>query len=244
MNNPPLSDLPIPERVLIVLAHPDDAEFFAGGTLAKWAGEGAYLMLCLVTSGNRGSGDLMLTNFAEIAAMREKETKAAAERLGIKEVIFLRHDDGEVYPTLQLRRDIVRMIRLKRPDAVMSSDPLLRWRFHNRLNHPDHCAVAEAVQAAVYPAARDHLNFLELYRDEGLAPHKVRWLYMSLATDPNYGVETTDYLETKIAALKFHASQVGDPDEFEKRMRERIDVELTGTGTPRYSEAFRVIQLD
>jgi LmbE family N-acetylglucosaminyl deacetylase len=127
----------------------------------------------------------------------------------------------------------------------MSSDPLYRYRLDSRINHPDHYAVAEAVQHAVYPAARDHLNFAELYRDEGLAPHKVRWLYLALPTQPNYKVETTAQRPTQIAALKCHASQIGDPADFERRMAERYDTALTDKGdSPRYSELFYVIDLE
>lgn len=245
MTNPPyLENLPTPQRVLIVLAHPDDAEFFAGGTLAKWAQEGAYLILCLITSGDKGSRDRSCLDPFQVSATRENEARAAAEKLGIKEVIFIRHRDGEIRDTIDLRREIVRMIRLKRPDTVVSSDPQLRWRGDNRLNHPDHWSVAEAVQGAVYPAARDHLNFLEMFRDEGLEPHKVQSLYMALPLQPNYRVETTDYYAIKIEALKEHRSQIGDPVEFEKRMRERIDPELSTDDHPRYAEYFRVITLD
>src|SRR5574341_327930 len=157
-----LEELPTPERVLIILAHPDDAEFFAGATLAKWALEGASLTLCLVTSGEKGSDDTTMLDPNQVAAGREIETCEAAKILGIGDVIFLRRRDSEIMPSLDLRREIVRMIRLKRPDAIMSSDSHLRWRGNNRLNHPDHWSVAEAVQAAVYPAARDHLNFPEM----------------------------------------------------------------------------------
>jgi LmbE family N-acetylglucosaminyl deacetylase len=238
-----LDPLPTPQHVLIVLAHPDDAEFFAGGTLAKWASEGAHLSLFLITSGDKGSGDTAMLDHQALAILRESEARAAAAHLGIQEVIFLRRRDGELSPNLALRRDITRMIRLKRPDALLSSDPLLRYRAHNRINHPDHWSVAEAVNAAFYPAARDHLSFPELYRDEGLEPHKTRWLYLALPTDPNYRVEITDYRQRQIEALKLHSSQIGDPVEFETRMRERYDPELTGNGEPRYVEYFRVIDL-
>lgn len=238
-----LTDLPTPQRVLCILAHPDDAEFFAGGTLAKWAAEGAYITLFLITSGDKGSNDITQRDPRSVAANREVETRAAAERLGMCEVIFLRWGDGELTPSLALRRQIVRMIRLKQPDAVMSSDPLLRYRADRSVNHPDHYAVAEATLNAVYPAARDHLNFLELYQDEGLEPHKVKWLYLSLTPDPNYKVETSDYRQQQIEALKLHQSQIGEPALFEQRMAERSDPELSTAEQPRYAEYFRVIQL-
>jgi LmbE family N-acetylglucosaminyl deacetylase len=238
-----LDPLPTPQRVLIVLAHPDDAEFFAGGTLAKWASEGAHLTLFLITSGDKGSGDVTMLDHQALATLREAETRAAASCLGIQEVTFLRWRDGELTPNLELRREITRMIRLKRPDALMSSDPLLRYRAHNRINHPDHWSVAEAVNAAFFPAARDHLSFPELHRDEGLEPHKTRWLYLSLPTNPNYRVEITDFRQRQIEALKLHRSQIGDPVDFETRMHDRYDPELTGDGEPRYVEYFHVIDL-
>jgi LmbE family N-acetylglucosaminyl deacetylase len=242
--DPPLYDLPVPRSVLIILAHPDDAEFFAGGTLAKWAQAGADLSLYLLTSGDKGSGDLSQTPSGDLPRRREEETCQAAQVLGIREVIFQRWGDGEIMPDLALRRAIVRMIRLKQPEAVLSSDPQYRWRDASRINHPDHWSVAEAVQAAVYPAARDHLNFPELYFDEGLAPHKVRWLYLSLPLNPNYGVETTATRPQQIAALKCHASQIGDPAEFEARMAMRYDRSLSrDPHHKRYREWFRVIEL-
>jgi len=238
------ANLPTPERVLIVLAHPDDAEYFAGGTLARWAKDGAFITLLLITSGGRGSNDLTQLDSNAVAQVREDETRAAAERLGIREVIFLRWPDGELTPSLALRRAIVRMIRLKRPDAVVSSDPLRRWgRGVGSINHPDHYAVAEAVLGAVYPAARDHLNFPELFIDEGLEPHKTRWLYMSLPTEANYRVEITDVRADQIAALKLHTSQVSGDEDWDERMAKRIDEDLTGDGPPRYTEYFRVFDL-
>lgn len=240
-----LKDIPTPEHCLIVLAHPDDAEFFAGGTLAKWAAQGCRLTLMLITSGDKGSGDLTTLDGKQVAAIRESEAQQAAKKLGIQQVIFQRMRDGELTNSLELRRAIVRMIRLKRPDAVMSSDPLLRYRANNRINHPDHWTVAEAVQAAVYPAARDHLNFVEIFRDELLAPHIVKWLYMALSPVPNYRVETTDYRAVQVDALKEHRSQVGDPEKFEKRMADRFDVDLTtDPANPRFVEYFRLIQLN
>ena len=239
-----LEGLPTPERVLIVLAHPDDAEYFAGGTLAHWAKAGAHLTLLLVTSGGKGSSDANQLDARTVADIREDESRAAAERLGIKEVIFLRWPDGELTASLTLRRAIVRMIRLKRPDAVMSSDPLRRWGQHAAsINHPDHAAVAEAVQAAVYPAARDHLNFPELFVDEGLEPHKTRWLYMALPTEANYRLEITHTRADQIAALKLHTSQIDDVQAWEERMAIRFDKDLTSDGPPRYAEYFRVFDL-
>jgi len=240
-----LEPLPTPKRVLITYAHPDDAEFFAGGTLAKWAQDGAHITLYLLTSGDKGSGDLELLNHNHLIEIREAEARAAAKILGIRDVIFERLRDGELVNELALRRRITRMIRLKQPDAVMSSDPLVRDWDGRRINHPDHSTVAEAVQGAFYPAARDHLNFIELYQDEELAPHKTRWLYLALSNNPNYQVETTDYRDTQINALLEHKSQIGELQLFMERMKDRYDKALTkNEAHPRYAEYFRVIDLE
>ncbi|MEL7674938.1 MAG: PIG-L family deacetylase, partial [Chloroflexota bacterium] len=164
---------PALNRVMGIFAHPDDPEFFCGGTFAKWAAEGREVIFVLATSGDKGSGDFSLTSEA-LVQMREAEERAAAAQLGVQDVIFLRYPDGELQPTLDLRRQLTRLIRLKRPDIVVTNDPTARWYGTTYLNHPDHRAIGDAALDAVFPAARDHLNFPELYRDEGLQPHKVR----------------------------------------------------------------------
>lgn len=233
---------PIPKRVLIIYAHPDDAEFFAGGTIARWADEGAQISLFLITSGDKGTGDRSLNPIA-LRDIREAETRAAAAQLGIQEVSFMRRRDGELMPSLQLRRAIVRMIRLKRPDTLLSSDPTTRWRGGQRLNHPDHWIVASEVMSAVYPAARDHLNFPELLTDEGLEPHITPYLYLALPTAPNLRIETTAYQAQKLAALAEHKSQIPDMEGLSQRLAERIDLGLSSPDRPRYAEYFRLINL-
>ena len=235
---------PTPERVLIIYAHPDDAEFFAGGTIAKWASEGAHITLCLVTSGDKGSGDRAMTS-AELIKVREEETRAAAQILGIRETIFLRGYDGEVQPGLTLRREIVRMIRLKKPDTLLSSDPKNRWRGDRRLNHPDHWIVADEVLSAVYPAARDHLNFPELMQDEGLEPHITPYLYLALPTEANLRVDTTDFQKQKFQALLAHQSQVGtDVEQLRTRLCRYYDRHITvDMDALRFVEYFRLIRL-
>lgn len=235
---------PIPKRVLIVYAHPDDAEFFAGGTIAKWASEGAHITLLLITSGDKGSGDWAMTS-EQLIGVREAEARAAAEVLGVQDTIFLRWRDGEIQANLTLRREIVRMIRLKKPDTLLSSDPLNRWRGDSRLNHPDHWIVANEVMSAVYPAARDHLNFPELMRDEGLEPHITPYLYLALPTDANLRVDTTAFQEQKLKALQAHQSQVGQNiEELRKRMRRYYDrTETLSRDELRFVEYFRLIRL-
>ena len=172
-----------PKRVLGVFAHPDDPEFFCGATFARWAAEGAEITFVIATSGDKGSADPAMTHTA-LSALRETEERNAARVLGVKDVIFLRYPDGELYPTLELRRDITRLIRLKRPDIVVTLDPTVFWFGTRGVNHPDHRAIGAATLDAVYPTARDRLNFIELERDEGLAPHKTRYLYISGTATP------------------------------------------------------------
>lgn len=240
---PLASQYPIPKKVLVVFAHPDDAEFFAGGTLARWASEGAHITLFLLTSGDKGTGDRNLLPHL-LTETREAETRAAAAQLGFSEVIFQRMTDGELEPSLALRRAIVRMIRLKQPDTLLSSDPLTRWRGNRRLNHPDHWIVASEVMNAVYPAARDHLNFPELLLDEGLDTHITRYLYLALPTEPNLRIETTAFQQQKLNALREHRSQIKDMDGLQVRLEKQQDLSLSAPQQPRYAEYFRLITLD
>ncbi|MBI5959228.1 MAG: PIG-L family deacetylase [Chloroflexi bacterium] len=228
-------------RVMGIFAHPDDPEFFCGGTFARWAAEGKQITFVLATSGDKGSGDLGMTS-EKLVPIREAEERAAATRLGVQEVVFLRYPDGELQPTLDLRRHLTRMIRLKQPDIVVTNDPTARWYGSNYINHPDHRAIGDAALDAVFPAARDHLSFAEHYRQEGLAPHKVQQVYLCGTPQPDVKVDVTAYLETKIAALYEHKSQIADMDEMARRQRENVDREFVLDG-PRYTEAFRVFYL-
>ncbi|MCZ7540904.1 MAG: PIG-L family deacetylase [Anaerolineae bacterium] len=227
--------------VMGIFAHPDDPEFFCGGTFARWAAEGKRVIFVLATSGDKGSGDLTITS-EQLAAIREDEERAAAARLGVEEVIFLRYPDGELQPTLDLRREITRLIRLKKPDAVVTNDPTARWYGTQYINHPDHRAIGDAALDAVFPAARDHLTFPELLHVEGLAPHKVMTVYLCGTHEPNARIDVTAYLGAKIAALREHRSQIADMEEMERRQRANVDAEFVGDG-PRYTEAFRVFTL-
>src|SRR5688572_20781298 len=188
-----------PRRVLGVFAHPDDAEFFAGATFAKWASDGAEIGFVLATSGDKGSDDPEMTS-ERLAAIREEESKKAAAVLGVKEVIFLRYKDGELFPTLELRRDITRLIRLKKPDVVVTLDPTRFWYESRSINHPDHRAIGAATLEAVFPTARDRLNFIELERDEGLDVHKALTVYIAGTAEPTVTVDVTDYIDIQVKA--------------------------------------------
>lgn len=228
-----------PKRIMGIFAHPDDPEFFCGGTFARWAAEDAHITFVLATSGDKGSSDPEMTG-ARLAEIREVEERNAAAVLGAKEVIFLRHPDGELQPTLELRRDITRLIRLKKPDIVVTNDPTVFWFGTVSINHPDHRAIGAATLEAVYPTARDRLNFIELERDEKLETHKVKQIYICGTQSPTIKVDVTAYLETKISALREHKSQIPDMEAMAERMRSNKDSEAPDDA-PRYMEQFRVI---
>jgi len=230
------------KRVMGIFAHPDDPEFFCGGTFARWAAEGAEIVFVLATSGDKGSSDPEMTS-ERLVAIREEEERNAAKALGVKDVIFLRYKDGELEPNLDLRRDIVRQIRLFKPNIVVTGDPTVFWFGDRGLNHPDHRAIGEAVCAAVYPTARDRLNFPSMETDEHLEPHKVKQLFISATQSPNIKVDVTDYVETKIKALREHKSQIADMDGMAERLRKNVDPEALEE-QPRIMDAFRVITFD
>jgi LmbE family N-acetylglucosaminyl deacetylase len=230
------------KRVMGIFAHPDDPEFFCGGTFARWAAEGAEIVFVLATSGDKGSSDPEMTS-ERLVAIREEEERNAAKALGVKDVIFLRYPDGELEPNIDLRRDIVRQIRLFKPNIVVTGDPTVFWFGDRGLNHPDHRAIGEAVCAAVYPTARDRLNFPSMETDEHLEPHKVKQLFISATASPNIKVDVTDYVETKINALREHKSQIADMDAMAERLRKNVDPESLEE-QPRIMDAFRVITFD
>ena len=200
----------VPQRVLIVAAHPDDAEFMAGGSLAAWHRQGASIHFCLVTDGTGGSRDPDMTP-AELARIRREEQRGAARELGSDDVTFLGHIDGRVEASLELRMEIARVIRRVRPDTMVVQDPLFRYS-SNYINHPDHIAVANATLAAIMPVANTRLSALELL-DEGLEPHDVHDIYLGHATETKVFVPLTEAdLERKGAALRHHHSQLGEWD--------------------------------
>lgn len=231
-----------PLRILGVFAHPDDPEFFAGASFARWAMDGADITFLLATSGDKGSSDPDMTP-ERLVEIREEEERCAAAVLGVKDVIFLRYPDGELFPSLDLRRDITRVIRMKRPDIIVTLDPTVFWYGTNGINHPDHRAIGAATLEAVYPTARDRLNFIELERDEGLAPHKVLTVYIAGAAEPTVTIDVSESLETQIASLREHKSQISDIEGVAKRIRERSLDPGSSPQYPRHIERFRMIQL-
>lgn len=232
-------------RVMVVVAHPDDAEFMAAGSVAKFAREGKEIVYVLCTSGDKGTSDTSVAP-AELAERRRDEQREATARLGVGEVVFLGYEDGVLQNSLQLRRDIVRQIRRFKPDVVVCQDPTTRWSAQGYLNHPDHRAAGDATLDAVYPSARDPHVFPELLAED-LQPHKVREVYVGGTNHADVWIDIGDTIETKIHALRAHESQVG-PDarpgrDLEKTVRERA--EKIAEGQPmQYAEAFKYFKLN
>lgn len=230
--------LPEQKRVLLVAAHPDDPEFSSAGTVALWVRSGIEVVYVLVTSGDKGTPDRDMTN-DRLSSMREEEQKAAAARVGVTQVNFLRFPDGELTPSLALRGAITRMIRTYKPYAVMTHDPLTLFYNNEFINHPDHRAVGQATVDAIYPTARDPLQFPEQTR-EGLEPHKVKEIYLWGSDQANVLVDISETIESKIEALKCHASQIGDPATLGERLRARSSPVAKAHGL-QYAESFRRI---
>lgn len=207
------------ERALVVVSHPDDAEFGAAATIAQLTAGGVRVDYVVTTDGSRGTEDPAVTP-EELSATRVAEQRAAADLLGVTEIVHLGYPDGYLTPSLDLRRDIVRQIRRFRPDLVITQNPQRRLDHNPYIGHPDHLATGEATLAAVYPAARDHLNFPELWREEKLEPWKVRQVLLSGVEEPNLWFDVADTFDTGIRAILAHTSQV-DPETVADRMRER-----------------------
>jgi LmbE family N-acetylglucosaminyl deacetylase len=175
---------------------------------------------------------------SDLCSIRQKEQRAAATIIGVENVIFLNYEDGYLVPDLKLRRDVTRLIRQHTPEVLVTCDPQYFITPSDRLNHPDHRAAGHAVLDAVFPAARDHLNFVELWRDENLEPHIVREVWVSLTDRPNINLDVTAFWDYKINALLEHKSQIGEPDKFIERMRNARTQDST-EDQPRYEEKFR-----
>lgn len=227
------------QRVLVITAHPDDSEFGAGGTVARFVREGLHVSYCIVTSGNKGSSDRSMTP-ERLARIREEEQRNAARVLGVETVDFLGFPDCEIEDTRESRMAVTAAIRRHRPDRLIIQNP------HRTKNlgasHRDHRTVAGIALDCVYPLARDHMAFPELLA-QGLEPHKVREVYLMWWESPEIVVDISETMDLKIKALACHASQFQDFAAVEKRVRQR-GAEL---GRPRgyaYAETFDRIALD
>lgn len=203
-------------------AHPDDVEFGYGGTLAKWAKDGAAVIVVICTSGNRGSRQHQIDQ-QKLIRKRRAEQEEAAKIVEVKEVVFLDHEDGNLIPDINFEEELVKIIRKYKPDRVLTHDPSYFYRVRedfSMINHHDHRACGEAVLDAVYPLARDLASFPD-HQKEGLKPHKVSEVYLPSWDNPNYVEDITETIDIKIKAVLAHSSQVDDPKQTEKWVRQR-----------------------
>jgi LmbE family N-acetylglucosaminyl deacetylase len=230
----------IPERIMVVAAHPDDAEFGCGGTVAKWVRQGstAYYLIC--TNGEKGNDDGSVT-VEQLIAIRDQEQREAAKVIGVSEVVILPRPDGELFYSYEFRGDVVRHIRKWKPDAVFTHDPSTIINSSGFVNHADHRATGEATIDAVYPFSRSPLQYPDQIR-EGLEPHTVYDLYLWGSTPPNFWVDVSDTVDCKAEALKCHRSQFSDPERVMEFARERLRRAGEEHGVE-YAETFRKVSL-
>lgn len=235
-----LSDSEV-QRALVIAAHPDDIDFSAAGTVARWTGAGIEVTYCLVTDGDAGGFDDSVPR-AEMGPLRRKEQTAAAACVGVHDLRFLGYPDGRVEPSLALRQDLARVIRQVRPDRVVCPTPERNYQ-RMGIGHPDHRAVGSAALDAVYPDARNPYAFPELRLAEGLEPWTVREVWISAASAADHFVDITDTFSRKLAALRAHESQTGHRDNLEEFLRARLarTAEQAGLPAGHLAEAFQVV---
>jgi LmbE family N-acetylglucosaminyl deacetylase len=225
----------VPQSAMVIVAHPDDAEFTVAGTVAAWTKAGCKVTYVICTDGNAGSHDPGMTR-EKLAEIRQSEQRAACTALGVSEVVFLGYDDGLLQPTLELRRDLVSAIRQYRPEVIITSDPTRLFSGDRYINHPDHRAAAQAALDAIAPASAMPL----LWPETG-DPHRVHQVYVRGSDQSDVWVDISETIDQKIAALKKHASQLGDWDPT-RRIRE-WNAEVGKEKGMAYAENYRVITL-
>jgi LmbE family N-acetylglucosaminyl deacetylase len=231
------------QRVLVVVAHPDDCDFGAGGTIAGWVDAGLSVTILLCTRGEQGGFDD--TSREQMPVIREREQIAASAVLGVKDVRFLQgHRDGWLEPSWELQRQIVEVIRDVQPQRVLIQSPE-RWYYRIQASHPDHLAAGEAAIRAVYPAAENPFAWPELI-EQGLEPWHVNEVWIMAHPDMTHVVDITETFGRKVAALKAHASQTGhQTDQLEGFLSQWSSgvAETFGLGEGRLGECFHVMDL-
>lgn len=228
-------------RALVIAAHPDDVDFTAAGTVARWTDVGVEVAYCIVTDGDAGGFDPGVPR-AEIPRIRRAEQTAAAKAVGVSDVEFLGYPDGRLVTSLELRRDLAREIRRVRPQRVLCPSPERSWR-RIFISHPDHLAAGEAALAAVYPDARNPFAHPELV-GEGYEPWSVAEVWMMSAPEQNQWVDITDVFLRKLDALRCHVSQHTDADgKLEERLRDwsAMVARQAGFADDRLAEGFFAI---
>ncbi len=223
-------------RVMVVAPHPDDGEMGAAGTVARWIKEGRDVVYVVCTNGDKGSGDFAMDS-ATLAKIREQEQRHAAEVLGVKEVVFLGYPDGGLEDTAEFRGRLVRLIRQYRPQVVLTPDPYRKYLWHR-----DHRIAGRVILDAIFPYARDHLHYPE-FMAQGLAPHKVREIYLWGSEEPDTFIDITESFPIKMAAVRCHVSQFGNfGEDIERWLRERAE-KIGREHNMGLAEAFHYIEI-
>ena len=226
-----------PKKVLVITPHPDDADFWCSGTIAKWLGDGATVRYVLCTDGGKGSTDPNISS-ADLSKLREQEQADAVEALGVQELVLLHHPDGSLEDDDELRMELVRQIRQVQPDVGLCPEPYRK----NLAWHRDHRIAGQVALDAGFPCARDHLHFVELWRDEGLEPHKTPTMLFWGTENADTTIDITESMDAKIKAVAAHKSQMDGRSlkEIEDFVRERAQGSEGGSGKE-YVEAFRKV---
>jgi len=232
-----------PQNILVIFAHPDDPEFFCGGSLARWAKAGHNITYLLLTCGDKGFNPTTQPDMTpeKLCAIRHVEQANAAKVIGANPPLFLDLPDGYLIPDLELRRVVVREIRRHKPDILVTCDPQTLFAAYG-INHPDHRAAGQVVLDAVFPAAGNLVYFPELL-DEGFQPHMPREIWCSLTLQPNTTIDVTDTWDTRLKGILEHKTQVQDVDKLMERMKARRTEDSTEEN-PRYEEKFRVVKYE
>ncbi len=225
------------------MAHPDDCDFGAGGTIAQWSAKGIQVSYCIITNGDQG-GEESGIPLEEMAQVRQKEQRDAGAALGVSDITYLNYRDGWLMPSIELRKEIVKAIRIAKPDRMLVQSPERNWE-RIFASHPDHLAAGETAIQAVYPDARNPYAFTDL-KEAGFEPWRVREVWMTGSPTPNHFVDITDTFSKKMAALHAHVSQTAHNKELEKMVREwgERNAQAQGLAAGRVAEVFKVISTD
>ncbi len=232
-----------PQKILVILAHPDDPEFFCGATLARWACAGHEVTYAILTGGDKGYNPTTHPEMTpeKLRTIRHVEQQNAANVIGAKAVHFLDLEDGYLVPDLNLRRDVVRIIRQFKPTILVTCDPQNLFAVYG-INHPDHRACGQVVIDAVFPAA-DNVAFFPELLAEGYQPHMPREVWISLTNQPNTTLDVTETWDVKLKAILEHKTQIQDVEKLFERMKSRRAEDSTEEN-PRYEEKFRVVKYE
>lgn len=225
-----------PQKAMVIMAHPDDPEFFCGGLVAHWAKNGAEIAYLILSNGNKGSDDPAMTP-ERLAEIRQSEQRRAADVLGVKHITYLNENDGELFPSLEIRKRVVAEIRRFKPEAAITCDPTRFFFGSSYINHPDHRAAGEIALSALFPATGNRMYCPELLAD-GLLPHTVPHIFLAGTAEVNLWVDITGVMEQKVNAVLCHRSQIKDPQALPAELRDEAGA-IDQYGQNVYREGYR-----